>query len=284
MKLTRSDKEEIVSELKDLMEENQVVGVLDMQDMPAKQLQQIKKDLKDTTKIKMARKTLINIAIDNCQEDGVKEGIEDIKDNDAKQPALLFSNKNPFKLYKKIKESKSPAPASGGEKAPHDVKISDGSTGLGPGPMIGELQKVGADVQVEDNQITVQEEVTAVEQGKTISKEIADILNKLDIKPLEVGLDLKLVHEDGEVFDKSILDVDRDQYRKNVEQGVGAAFNLSVNLHYFTLENKKVIVQEAFLKALNLAINANINVEESIEDLLSKVSEQADQLRDQLDN
>jgi large subunit ribosomal protein L10 len=225
MKLSKEDKRQIVDRLSQRIDESQVVGILDMHSLPARQLQQLKKEMKDEADITMARKSLMELAIDQSD----KENIEDLKDNTAIQPAFIFSDSNPFGLYSTIKENKSSAAASGGEIAPSDIVIDEGDTGLGPGPMIGKLQQLGAQTSVQDGSIHVQNSAVAVEEGEEITPEVADILNQLDMKPLEVGLDLKLVHEKGELFDKSVLDIDQDRYRQDIEAAASRAFNLAVN-------------------------------------------------------
>ncbi len=279
MKLTRDDKKQIVGELKDAIEDHQVVGILDMHSLPAKQLQQIRKELSDQATIRMSRKTLMHVALDEAD----KDGIEGLKDNTAVQPAFIFSQSNPFTLYKTIQNKKSSAPASGGEIAPNDIVIDEGDTGIGPGPMIGMLQRLGAQTSVEDGSIKVTESSVAVEEGEVIDDETAEILNKLDMKPLKVGLDLKLVHEDGEVFDKDVLSIDEEAYMQDVEAASARAFNLAVNAGYLTKRTAETVLVERFREMRNLAVNAAILDPDVIEDLLSKASSAATSLDAELD-
>ncbi|MCJ7429516.1 MAG: 50S ribosomal protein L10 [Candidatus Nanohaloarchaeota archaeon QJJ-5] len=279
MKLSRADKEAIVDDLVDHIEDHQVVGILDMHSLPAKQLQEIKKELVGDADITMARKSLMEIALDEAD----KDNIQDLKANKAIQPAFIFSDSNPFTLYQTIQEKKSSAPAQGGEIAPNDIVIEEGQTDLGPGPMIGKLQSLGAQTTVEDGSIKVTDAGVAVEEGEVIDAETADILSKLGMKPLEVGLDLKLVHEKGEVFDKDVLAIDTEQYRSDVETSAAQAFQLAVNAGYLTPETAEPIVVEELQKARNLAVNAALPAKEVIEDILAKATGEAQALESQLD-
>ncbi|MDY6777339.1 MAG: 50S ribosomal protein L10 [Candidatus Nanohaloarchaea archaeon] len=279
MKLTRQDKEAIVSDLQDRIDSSNVVGILDMHSLPAKQLQEIRKEMTDEADIRMARKSLMHLALEQSE----KENIEDLKDNRAIQPAFIFSDSNPFTLYQTIQEKKSSAPASGGEIAPSDIVIEEGDTGLGPGPMIGRLQSLGAQTSVEDGSIKVTQEAVAVEAGEEITPDTAEILNKLGMEPLEVGLDLKLVHEDGEVLGKDVLAIDTDEYRQDIEAGVSQAFNLAVNASYINSLTAKHIIVEQLRKTRNFAVNAALAEEEVIEDILRKAASEAEGLDAQLD-
>ncbi len=279
MSLSRKRKEELVEVMKEKIEDSNVVGILDMHSLPAKQLQQINSELGDDAEKMMSRKTLMEIALDQAD----KENIEDLKDNTAVQPAFIFSDSNPFSLYKTIQENKSSAPASGGEIAPNDIVIEEGDTGIGPGPMIGELQKLGAQTSVEEGSIKVKESATVVEEGEEITPDIASVLNRLDMKPLEVGLDLKLVHENGEILEKDVLAIDEDEYRENVESAAARAFNLAVNAGYINKSTAETIMVERIRKAKNLAVNAAIFEEDVIEEVLAKAHGQAESLDSEID-
>ena len=279
MKLTRERKEELVEKMKEKIENSKVVGILDMHSLPAKQLQQINQELKGEAEKMMSRKTLMELAIDKAD----KENIEDLKDNTAVQPAFIFSDSNPFKLYKIIQDKKSSAPASGGEIAPNDIIIEEGDTGIGPGPMIGELQQLGAQTSVEGGTIKVTESSVAVEEGDTITPDIAKTLNRLDMKPLKVGLDLKLVHENGEVLGKDVLAIDEEEYMQDIESAAAGAFNLAVNAGFINESTAEPIFIESIRKAKNLAVNATIFEKDVIEDILAQAHGQASSLDSEMD-
>ncbi|MDY6771437.1 MAG: 50S ribosomal protein L10 [Candidatus Nanohaloarchaea archaeon] len=279
MKLSREDKEQIVDDLQQRIDESQVVGILDMHSLPAKQLQQIRKEMTGDADIRMARKSLMYLALDQSDKDNIQE----LKENKAIQPAFIFSDANPFRLYSIIKENKTSAAASGGEIAPNDVVIEEGDTGIGPGPMIGKLNQLGAQTSVEDGSIKVMQEAVAVEEGEVIDDETADILNQLGMEPLEVGLDLKLVHEKGEILGKDALDIDEDQYRQDLEGAASQAFNLAVNAGYLTEQTAESVVVDELRKVRNLAVNAALPEKEVIEDILAKATGEAQALESQLD-
>jgi len=73
------------------MKENPVIGVLDLQGLPSKQLLKIKHSLRKDCIIRMARKRLIKLALK-------KAGIEELKSLLKGEPALLLTKENPFKI------------------------------------------------------------------------------------------------------------------------------------------------------------------------------------------
>jgi large subunit ribosomal protein L10 len=277
--LTREQKEEIVEHLEEQIDEYPVVGILDMHNLPSKQLQQIKKEMKEFANIRMERKTLMKLAIENSD----KEGVEQLEENTATQPAFIFSNKDPFQLYSLIQQNKSSAAAQGGEEAPNDIEIPEGDTGIGPGPMLGKLQGAGLQVQVQDGSIHVQQPGVIVEKGETITDDDAEILNQVGIEPLEIGLDLDIAFSEGEIFTAEELDIDVDEYRADVEAAATGAFNLAVNAGVVNETTASAIISQASQKAENLAVGEGLPEEETIEKSISYAKSNAEGVDSQVD-
>lgn len=277
--MSREEKEEKVAEFKRKIEDYPVIGVLDMQSLPSRQLQQMKKEMKEFADIKMSRKTLMQIAIEKAE----KEDIEKLEENDAVQPAFIFSDKDPFQLYSLIKKNKTSAAAQGGETSPSNIEVPEGDTGIGPGPMLGKLQQTGAQVQVDDGSIHVMQSATMIEKGDTITADDAEILNQLGIEPLEIGLDLDIAFSDGEIFTAEELDIDTEEYRTDVESAAGLAFNLAVNAGIVNETTAGTIVGEAAQKAKNLSVSEGIPTEDTIEEILAHASSNAEGLDSHVD-
>ncbi len=277
--MTREQKEEKVEEFRQKIEEHPVVGILDMHNLPSRQLQEMKKDMKEFADIKMSRKTLMDLAIDNAS----KEGVEQLEENDAIQPAFIFSEKDPFQLYRLLQENKTSAAAQGGEVAPNDIEVSEGDTGIGPGPMLGKLQQAGLNVQVDDGSIHVQQAGVIVEQGEVITGEDAEILNQMGIEPLEIGLDLDVVLSEGELFEAEDLDIDVEEYTDNVEFAASRAFNLAVNAGYTTERTAPTVISQAVTKARNLSISEGVATEDTVEEIISLAAGRAESVDAELD-
>lgn len=277
--LSREQKQAIVEQLEQQIEDKPVVGILDMHNLPSRQLQQIKKGMKEFANIRMERKTLMEIAIENAE----KEGIEQLEETEATQPAFIFSEKDPFQLYSLIQQNKSSAAAQGGEEAPSDIEIPEGDTGIGPGPMLGKLQGAGLQVQVDNGSIHVQNPGVIVEAGETITNDDAEILNQVGIEPLEIGLDLDIAYSEGEIFTSEELDIDTEAYRSDIEAAAGGALNLAVNAGVVNETTAPSIISQAVQEVKNLAISEGLPVEETIEEALAFASSNARGLDSELD-
>lgn len=278
--MSREQKEEKVEEFRKKIDEYPVVGLLDMHNLPSRQLQQMKKEMKEFADIKMSRKTLMQIAI----EESDKEDIDQLEENEAVQPAFIFSNKDPFQLYQLIQENKTSAAAQGGEIAPNDIAVPEGDTGIGPGPMLGKLQQAGLQVQVDDGSIHVQKEGVIVEKGEEITSDDAEILNQLGIEPLEIGLDLDLAYNEGDIFTEEQLDIDTEQYRTDVEASASRAFNLAVNAGITNKTTATTITQQAVRKARNLSISEGLPIKDTIEEAISNAKNKADKIQEKTES
>jgi large subunit ribosomal protein L10 len=230
-----------------------LVGLVDMHGIPATQLQQIRRDLHDTTVLKMTRNTLIEHAF---QELGGPIG--DMVVHISGQSALIFTNTNPFRLYKMLEKTKTKMAAKAGEVAPEDIVIPKGPTNFKPGPIVGELQQVGIPAAIEAGKVKIRDTKTVVKKGETISKKMADVLAKLDIKPMDVGLVLQVAFYEGSIFTPDMLAIDEQVYLDQITLAVAQAFNLSINAAIPTPQTISPLIGRAFMQARNLAVEACI--------------------------
>lgn len=247
-------KKEEVKDLKGLIGSHKVVGMADLSDIPAPQLQKMRRALKDSAIIKMSRKTLMSLAL----KDSDKSNIEALGEHMEGQPALIFTDMNPFKLYKILEDSKTQAPAKAGNIAPSDIVVPKGDTAFPPGPMLGELQKIGIQAKIDKGKIVITKDKTVVEAGEQISATIASILTRLDIHPMEVGIDLKAAYEDQTVYTSDLLTIDSEKTLQDIQNAYTNALNLSVNAVIFNKVSMPLLISKAATNALNLAVNSEI--------------------------
>ena len=85
-------KKDTVKEFSKLLDEYPIIGIVNMQNLPTKQLQKMREKLRDKVVLKMTKRRLLNIAIDNCS----KKEIGKLKDHMKGMQALLLTKDNPF--------------------------------------------------------------------------------------------------------------------------------------------------------------------------------------------
>jgi large subunit ribosomal protein L10 len=273
-------KKKIVDDFVKLIKEYPIIGALNMENLPAPQLQVMRGQLRNKVVMRMTKRRLIKIAIEQAKAD--KKGIEKLEQYLKGMPALLFSKENPFKLYKILKKSKSSAPAKAGQTAPKDIFVQAGPTPFAPGPVIGELGALGVKTAVEGGKVTIQKDTVVVREGEVIKANAAGMLTRLGIEPMEIGLDLVAVYEDGTIYSKNILDIDEKQVLANLQNAHRWSLNLAVESGYFTKDTINMLVPKAFNEAKALALEANIMADAVAEELIAKAEAQAKGLKEEI--
>ncbi|HOT03243.1 MAG TPA: 50S ribosomal protein L10 [Methanolinea sp.] len=242
-----------------------LVGLVDMYGIPASQLQQIRRNLKSRAKIKMTRNTLIRHAFDE-----MGGPLAALSGHLSGQSALIFTNENPFRLFKTLEKTKTKMAAKPGEIAPEDIVVEKGPTSFKPGPIVGELQQAGIPAAIEAGKVKIRETRTVVKKGEVISPKLADVLAKLDIKPMDVGLILQAALFEGDVYEPSVLSIDEDLIYSQLTLAASQAFNLSVNAVIFTRDTAIPLVEKAAREARGLAIEADVYAKDVIDAIIGK--------------
>lgn len=267
-------KEERFSEAKDSMikalsediKHSKSIALVGIERMPGKQFQQIRKLLRGKAKIRVVKKTLLKRTFDAMKMKSIRD-LENYMDGPV---AAIFSQETPFRLYKEISSSRTRAPAKGGETAPEDIILEAKATSLKPGPVVGELQKAGIPASIDQGKVVIRKETVVVRKGDKITKDKAIALAKLEIMPLEIGLDFRAAYEDGIIFDSSVLGSSTQDVLNQMTAGRSMAIALSIHLNYYSSETTPIFVSRAFKNALALSLAASYPTKENIQLLLAK--------------
>ena len=269
-----------VEELTDAMTSSPVVGIVNIHGIPAKQLSKMRARLRGRVGLLVTKRTLIDMALDKAAES--RPGIDGLKEAAEGQVGLVFTDVNPFKLFKMMERTKTASPAKGGEEAPNDIVIKAGDTAFKPGPVIREFQNVGIPAAIERGKVVIKKDAVLVKAGEPIPKDLASVLPRLDILPLMLGLDLQAAYEDGIVYQPDVLDVDTDALMGQMSAGAAAAFNLAVYARIFNQATIMPMLAEGKTFAFNLAVETGIMTPETVEPILASASAKAMALASQI--
>ncbi|MBI2659884.1 50S ribosomal protein L10 [Candidatus Woesearchaeota archaeon] len=265
-------KKEIVGNLVNLITEYPIIGVVNMENLPAPQLQQMRAQLRGNFYITMTKRRLMRLAI--AQTKANKKNIEHIESHLGGMPALIFTRENPFRLSKTLQKSKSPAPAKAGQTAPRDIMVNKGATSFAPGPIIGELAMAGIKAGVEGGKVAIKEDTVVVKSGEKIKPKVAEILTRLGVQPMEVGLDLVAVYENGLIYTRDVLSIDESEYKNRLSNASRWAFNLAVEAAYPAKQTITLLIGKANNDARALGVAQNIFDKGIIDVLLGKAQQQ----------
>ncbi len=265
-------KKNLVNELVDDMTSKPIVAIVDMHGIAGQQIQSMRAGLRQHALIRMTKNNLMLLAIDEAAKQ--KPGLEQIKSDVHGQCAIIATDLNPFKLFKQLESTKTAAPAKAGQIAPVDIIVHQGPTPFGPGPIIGDLQKLGLPAAIDSGKIVIRKETTLVKAGEPIPANVAAMLPKLEILPMIVGLDLRSAYENGVLYHRDVLNIPDNYYTDMFATAACNARALGVAIAYPTTETITPLIVKAFREAMGLSISAAIPTRDNIKMLLSKADSQ----------
>jgi len=262
--------QEKISEVEDitqLLKQYKSVGIAGLQKVRAAQLQEFKRRLADKVYMRVIKNTLMQLAIENCKE---KQELKNLTEHLTGSNVYLFTDLNPFRLALILERGKVKTTAKSGDIAAFDVIVPAGNTGQPPGPIISQLNAVGLPTRIEAGSVWINKDTLVVRKGEVISERLASVLSKLGIKPVEAGLVMKVVYDDGLIITQEQLRIDLNETKQAVEKANMNAFALSLTIAYPTPENIVMLVQVAHKEAYSLTLNAAVPTKETIADLIRK--------------
>ena len=265
---------ERVARLKGDLLSHSMTGLVGIRGVPAGALQSMRRELRRSgTPILVAPNNALRHAIEEAAKErpSLAPLLEQLND----QTAVLSAEGNPFSLFQQLVRTRSPTPARGGELAPKDIVVPAQTTSFKPGPIVGELQHAGFPAAIEKGKVVLKKEVTIVKAGQTISREVAGLLTRLDILPLEVGLSLRAVVEGGTFYPPNVLSVDLDARRAEVIAAHRRALGLAVEIAYPTAASIPILVTRAHRSAFALAVAAGYPTKATITPILARALREA---------
>ena len=263
-----------VKELEKFIDDKKVVGIVDIESLPSKQLQEIRKKLRGKADIKISKSILIKLAIENLKRADLKK-LEEYMDGPT---GIIVSDEDPFLLYKFLKKNRSKALAKAGMIAPADIIVPAGDTDMPAGPVLSELKVAKIDVKLYKGKIVIASDSHVAKKGEVITRQLAGALAKLGITPVEIGLKITAILEKGIIYKPDVLDVDEEKFMQDLVGAYRNALNLSVNSGYPNKDSIKIMIQKAYRNAKNLAVNADILTKDTVGSILAKASSQASAL------
>jgi len=231
-------KKKKVKELAEDMKRKTVM-IVSVKNLPSAQFQDIKKKLRKKAKIQVAKKSLVDFALDHC---GIKElhGLVPYVNDGS---AILFSDADAFEISGILSDEKSPSKAKAGQIAPFDIEVKAGPTELLPGPDISALSAVGLIPKVENGKIAIQKDKVIAKEGSVITESLASIMTKLDIIPFEVGIEPLAAYMDGKVY--SDIKIDKEGTVSQLVENFSGALAFAVEVSYVNDQSLEFILAKA---------------------------------------
>jgi len=249
-------KKDTVKDLVSLLKSGDTLAVIDIHGVPAGAMIGMRKDLRGSMKIQVAKKQLMRLAWEECGFNA--DQLEKLFES-AVQPALLSSDSlNSFSLFTELKKTEAGRAAKPGDIAPYQIVVEKMDTGMPPGPIVGDLNSVGIPAKIMGGSVQIQKRTVVLEEGEVFEGEMGMMLSKIGINPIVTGLKLCGTIEDGTLFEPATLDIDYEQFNSDLISHAAGAFNLACNITWFTSQTMPTLVAKASGEALAVAVEAAV--------------------------
>ncbi len=235
-------KKDLVKKLSEKMKSNTVM-IVSINKLPSKQFQDIKKRIRGRANIQVAKKNLVDYALDHS---GIKE-LHGLVPYVQESTALLFSEMDAFEISSILADNKSPSRAKAGDLAPFDIEVKAGPTDLVPGQDISALSSVGLVPKVENGKISVMQDKILVKMGDVINDKVASVLGKLNIIPFEVGIEPIVAYMGGAIY--ADIKIDKKATTDSLEEFYSRSLAFAVEINYATRETIDFIIARAAIHA-----------------------------------
>lgn len=259
-------KKSIVEKIVSLFQKYRSFAIGDLYGMKAKHIQSIRKNFRGLIELYVAKNTLIKKAVEKIPK--FNKHKEEISKYLFGQNILIFSNMNPFSLYLLLERNKIASEASPGDIATEDIIVPAGNTGLQPGPILSKFSALKIPTKVQEGSIWITKDTLVAKKGDIISADLADILKKLGLKPIMVGLKLKMAFDEI-IIPGEVLVIDLEKYKSEIKSAMERAINLAFNIAYPTKETIPLLISKAYMEARALAITSVFPIPEMLKDSIT---------------
>ena len=242
IKKVSEKKKKALSELVGYINSYNTIMISFTTNVPSSQLQLIRKKLaQKETKIKIIKKNQIIRALKESKKEKISQLASYLKESSA----VIFSNLDPFDLASLLAEYRYDVKAKAGQTATADIKVEAGSTDIPPGPIISELANAGIKAGVQEGKIAIKQSKVVAHKGEKISKGIADILGKLDIKPFTIGLEPAVVYDTKSDAIYADIKIDTQSTIEKLKEGWLNALTLAEHVAYPAREVINILIAKA---------------------------------------
>ncbi len=254
----------------------QIIAVADLRGIGTKQLQIIRKQLAGRAEIKISKNTLLRRAVVLAKEKSPPIGT--LEEHLIGPNVIIFTDMNPFELSLFLDRNRVPAPAKPGDIATETITVYGGNTGFPPGPILSKFGKAKIPTRIEEGSVWIAKDTEVAEPGEPIGADLAEIMTRMGILPMRVGLTLKVVYDKGVIIKPELLKIDLPARRQELLTAYKNAIGLAVAISYPAPEVLKMLIVMSRQRALSLAVEAGLITPETAPLILGKAHRVAESL------
>jgi large subunit ribosomal protein LP0 len=253
MPLSAERKAEYFDTLKNLLSTYSKLFIVEIDNVGSKQLQDTRKTLRGKAEVLMGKNTMMRKCLKEYVDENPGSPVEKIIDCCRGNVGFVFTNGDLGEIREVLESNTRPAPAKVGSIAPSNVVVPKGPTGCDPG-QTGFFQTLQIATKITRGQIEMVNDTNLISAGDKVTASQAALLQKLDICPFAYGVVLKMVYDNGSLFDAKVLEITDDVLASQFCEALGVLASISLAAGYPTQASVPHSIVNAFKMVLSLTI------------------------------
>lgn len=253
-------KNKYIDKLKECLETYKSMLLISIDFVGSQQMQKLRIALRGRAVVLMGKNTIIRKIFREKAESNpaLEEMIPLIKGN----VGFVFCNEDLAGIRKEVIAERVPAAAKTGAVAPCNVVIPAGPTILDPGQTTF-FQALNIGTKITRGSIEILSPVTLCEKGSKVSSSAVALLQKLNIKPFEYGIEVTHVFDNGSLYAADILDMTSEDLTNRFFTGVNHIAAIGLEIGYPTMASLPHSFINAFRKCVAIALETDCLFEEA---------------------
>ncbi|MGC8982722.1 MAG: 50S ribosomal protein L10 [Desulfurococcaceae archaeon] len=219
------EKIELANEVEELARKHRSILVLDLNGVPAKHIQVLRKKLDKHAVMKVVKP---KVALKGLER--VLQNAKQLEKYMSGQVMLVFSNKNAFELAKMVEDFVTYDYYKPGDVAEEEIVIPEGNTGLPAGPILSVFGRLKVPTRVQGNVVYVVKDTVVAKPGDVISADLASILQKLGLALKKIRVKIKCGVDGGLVIPGEQLKLNIAEYEEGLKAAALDALKLAIEL------------------------------------------------------
>jgi len=198
----------------------------------SKTMQNIRMEFRGKATVLMGKNTMIRKGLMIGHERHPDAGMDKLRASINGNMGFIFATNTTLDEIREIlKKHVRSAAAKAGQLSPVDLNLPSGPTGMDPS-QTSFFQALNIGTKIVKGQIELVSEFPILKLGDKVSASGAVLLNKLNIKPFEYGMEVQQVYQDGSVFAAAVLDIKDEVLIQKFLAGIAnmAAFSREVGI------------------------------------------------------
>jgi len=251
----------LAEELKEHFQNYTKLFMVDCDNVGSNQIQQIRIALRGKAILYCGKNTQMRRVIRDLESEGRTE-LEKVRQQLKLNLALVFTNEDLPVIRDLILENKVAAPARAGSMAQCDVIVPAGNTGMEP-TMTSFLQALSIPSKITKGSIEILNPVHLITEGEKCEASQCALLEKLGIKPFSYGLVVKVVYDNGSMYDPKVLDITDDDILASFAAGIKNVAAVSVETGLPTVASVPYSILLGFANLLAVAVQTEYTFKEA---------------------